>query len=84
MDDFEVAFQSHSQFELIHPFVDGNGRVGRLLMNWLLMHKKLMYLAVHNKKRSEYLSVLYNSQRGNLRVICEFLFNEYVDQYKFM
>jgi Fic family protein len=84
IDDFEVAFQSHAQFELIHPFVDGNGRVGRLLLNWLLMNRGLIYFAIRSKRRSEYLSALKNAQKGKIEAICKFCFEEYLHQNKFM
>ena len=84
VDDFEVAFQSHAQFEIIHPFVDGNGRVGRLLLNWLLMHKKLMPLAISFKKRAEYITALNNARNGKMEAICQFCYTEYLVQYEFM
>mgnify|MGYP001569947655 CR=1 FL=1 len=84
VNDFEVAFQSHAQFEIIHPFVDGNGRVGRLLLNWLLMHKGLSPLIIRNSKRDGYILCLNFARRSDLRRISEFCFNEYLENYKFV
>ncbi|CAN5696232.1 Fic family protein [soil metagenome] len=51
---------AHAQFETIHPFLDGNGRVGRLLISFLLvhrgvLHRPLLYLSTFLKhNRAEY------------------------------
>lgn len=55
---------AHAQFETIHPFLDGNGRVGRLLITFLLCHagvlrEPLLYLSLYFKQnRSEYYRLL--------------------------
>jgi Fic family protein len=61
----------HYQFEAIHPFLDGNGRVGRLLISLLLVHWNLLplpllYLSAYlEKHRDTYYDLLLTvSQRG--------------------
>jgi Fic family protein len=61
----------HYQFEAIHPFFDGNGRMGRLLISLLLVHWKLLplpllYLSAYfEKQRDTYYDLLLAvSQRG--------------------
>ncbi|MCE2519287.1 MAG: Fic family protein [Alphaproteobacteria bacterium] len=55
---------AHVQFETIHPFLDGNGRVGRLLISLMLHHggvlcQPLLYLSLHFKKyRDDYYALL--------------------------
>lgn len=60
---------AHVQFETIHPFLDGNGRVGRLLMTFLLCHagvlqEPLLYLSLYLKRhRTTYYELLDRVRR---------------------
>lgn len=61
---------AHAQFESIHPFLDGNGRAGRVLISLIFEHAELLsepilYLSLYFKqRRGEYYSLL-NQLRGN-------------------
>lgn len=63
------AALAHVQFETIHPFLDGNGRVGRLLITFLLCHdgvirEPLLYLSLFFKQnRSQYYELLDQVRR---------------------
>lgn len=45
---------AHVRFETIHPFVDGNGRIGRMLLNWQRVKSGLPILVIWEKDRQEY------------------------------
>ena len=46
--------KDHVEFESIHPFVDGNGRIGRLLMNWERIKLGLPIIIIYEKSKGEY------------------------------
>lgn len=63
----------HHRFEQIHPFEDGNGRAGRLLLNLFLVRKGWPPLHVLPPDRKRYLDALEAGNRGNLVPLQEFL-----------
>ena len=58
MNPVEFAAQVHKKFVFIHPFVDGNGRVARLLMNLALLRGKYTIALIPAVRRMEYVSAL--------------------------
>lgn len=54
----EFAAQLHKRFVFIHPFVDGNGRISRLLMNTALIQDGYMLAVIPPVLRQEYISLL--------------------------
>jgi Fic family protein len=82
-EDLDVLIQSaivHAQFEIIHPFLDGNGRIGRLLIPLFLFYKKLL------KRPMFYLSEYLESNRDTYYarlngISTEGKWNEWVDFY---
>ena len=64
----------HEKLVTIHPFVDGNGRTGRLLINHILHKNNLPMINIPNKKRLEYYACLEEAREGNLRRFVRFLY----------
>ncbi|MEY8735836.1 Fic family protein [Lactobacillus sp. AN1001] len=74
LDDLDLLIQSaivHAQFEMIHPFEDGNGRIGRLLIPLFLYYKELLsyptfYMSSYfESDRSLYIAHLSNISKEN-------------------
>ncbi len=60
----ELAARAHYKFEMIHPFGDGNGRIGRLIMNHILWHKGYPMLIIEYAKRRSYYRALQRDEDG--------------------
>lgn len=57
----KIAADAHLKFVFIHPFVDGNGRTARLLLNLLLVQEGYPLVIISNDKRKEYIDAIEKS-----------------------
>ena len=57
-NDIELAAWTHAEFVKIHPFVDGNGRTSRMIMNYQLMASGFLPVSIAKENRLEYFEAL--------------------------
>jgi len=61
-DVISLSAKIHSRFEQIHPFSDGNGRIGRLLINAMLLEKNIAPAIIRQEQKKLYYAYLYKAQ----------------------
>ena len=66
----------HNRFVSIHPFDDGNGRVARLLTNFILIRNNYPPVVIKTENKEEYLTVLQKADGGDLEPFIHFLIKE--------
>lgn len=71
-----LAALLHYKFVRIHPFDDGNGRISRLLMNYILFKNNLPPVIIKSREKSKYLSALNQADTGNINAFINFIANE--------
>jgi fido (protein-threonine AMPylation protein) len=81
----EALAALHARFEQIHPFLDGNGRAGRLLLNLLLVRLGYPPAIIYKKDRERYLAALRRADSGDPAPLGEFLARAILDNlYRFV
>ena len=69
----------HCRFEQIHPFLDGNGRTGRLLLNLILVRLGYPPAIILKQRRNAYLSALDKADGGDLLPLAEIIARAVID-----
>ena len=75
----EALAETHCRFEQVHPFLDGNGRTGRLLLNLVLVRLGYPPAIVYKRDRTRYLEALRRADAGDRGPLAELLVQAILD-----
>ena len=74
LNPIELAAWTHAEFVKIHPFIDGNGRTSRLIMNYQLLRNEFLPVSINTEDRLEYFNLLEEyAVNGNLVPFVDFI-----------
>ena len=79
---YDLAFDFHFDLVSVHPFADGNGRVSRLMMNYILMYHGHTPAIINKQDRQEYIDSLKESREiENTGPLREFLYAQQIKHF---
>ncbi|RJQ43715.1 MAG: HEPN domain-containing protein [Nitrospiraceae bacterium] len=78
----ERASDLHAEFESIHPFIDGNGRIGRLLLSIFTMKNGYCPVIIPPIRRAEYISALQKTNKRDLNALRTLLLSVVYEEMK--
>ena len=79
----ELAALVHFKFVSIHPFSDGNGRISRLMMNFILKDNNFPLMDISYEKRTSYYNALERSNMKNdENIFIQWFFRRYAKEYE--
>ena len=74
LNPIEYAAWTHAEFVRIHPFIDGNGRTSRLIMNYQLMSKGFLPISIAKENRLDYYNALEEyAVNGDLKLFADLI-----------
>lgn len=84
-DIIALSAEIHSRFEQVHPFSDGNGRIGRLLMNAMFLKENFAPAIIYQEQKRLYYNYLYKAQtKGDYSQLENFLCDAVMDGFKIL
>ncbi|WP_143765184.1 Fic family protein [Catenulispora acidiphila] len=75
----EVLARLHNEFERVHPFIDGNGRTGRLVLNLVLVRLGYPPVVIFKRQREAYLSAMQRADTGDYGSLGELIARAMID-----
>jgi Fic family protein len=78
---FELGIRLHTKFVTIHPFTNGNGRIGRALLNFVLQRNGYPTLFLDLGHREKYLDAVVEGNNENYKPIINLLYDIYLSQH---
>lgn len=79
----DTLAEFHARYELIHPFQDGNGRTGRMILFKECLEHSILPFIIHNENRIEYITSLKEAQvNGNVSKLAYYFKKEQTDYEK--
>jgi Fic family protein len=79
----ELAAIAHLKFVTVHPFADGNGRISRLIMNFILHKKGYPMLDIKYEGKNSYYNALEKSHlKKEDRTFLQWLVKRYIKEYR--